>query len=70
MKKIKNIFVDFEAFNSGTKEKWLEMALAVDYTVINFHGKDKLKPYIMALMNIVSIFFAYSNNKESLKYYF
>lgn len=36
------------------KERWLELALAVDYTVINFHGKEKIKQYIMALMNIVS----------------
>lgn len=42
--------------NSYKKERWLELALAVDYTVIRFHGKEKIKKYILALMNIVSFY--------------
>jgi hypothetical protein len=34
--------------------RWLELALAVDHTVIRFHGRERVQQYILALMNIVS----------------
>ncbi|XP_015839228.1 A disintegrin and metalloproteinase with thrombospondin motifs 2 isoform X1 [Tribolium castaneum] len=34
--------------------RWLEIALAVDHTLIQFHGKDKVEQYVLALMNIVN----------------
>lgn len=35
-------------------ERWLEIAIAVDYTLISFHGKGKVERYVLSLMNIVS----------------
>lgn len=35
-------------------ERWLEVAIAVDYTLISFHGREKVEQYVLALMNIVS----------------
>ena len=34
--------------------KWLEMALAVDHTVIKFHGKEHVQQYVLTLLNIAS----------------
>ncbi|XP_030754614.1 A disintegrin and metalloproteinase with thrombospondin motifs 2-like isoform X1 [Sitophilus oryzae] len=34
--------------------RWLEIAVAVDHTLIQFHGKDKVQQYVLSLMNIVS----------------
>ena len=34
--------------------KFLEMALAVDHTVIKFHGKQRVQQYVLTLLNIVS----------------
>ncbi|GLV41283.1 ADAM metallopeptidase with thrombospondin type 1 motif B [Carabus blaptoides fortunei] len=34
--------------------RWLDIAIGVDHSVINFHGKSKVNRYILALMNIVS----------------
>ncbi|KAL1491581.1 hypothetical protein ABEB36_012156 [Hypothenemus hampei] len=34
--------------------RWLEIAVGVDYTLINFHGKDKVQQYVLSLMNIVN----------------
>lgn len=33
--------------------KYLEMALAVDHTVIKFHGKQRVQQYVLTLLNIV-----------------
>lgn len=35
--------------------KYLEMALAVDHTVIKFHGKQRVQQYVLTLLNIVSL---------------
>jgi len=35
-------------------QKWLEMAVIVDPSVVSFHGKDRVSGYVMNLMNIVS----------------
>ena len=32
--------------------KWLETALYIDHTVIQFHGNDTVQPYILTLINI------------------
>lgn len=34
--------------------KFLELALAVDHTVIKFHGKQRVQQYVLTLLNIVS----------------
>ncbi|CAH1969089.1 unnamed protein product [Acanthoscelides obtectus] len=33
--------------------RWLEIAVAVDHTVIAFHGKDKVEQYVLSLLNII-----------------
>ena len=33
--------------------KYLEMALAIDHTVIKFHGKTRVRQYVLTLLNIV-----------------
>ena len=40
-------------FSVNAPPRWLELALAVDHTVIRFHGRDRVQQYILALMNIV-----------------
>ena len=35
--------------------KWLEMALAIDHTVIKFHGKQHVQQYVLTLLNIASL---------------
>ncbi|VVC96306.1 unnamed protein product [Leptidea sinapis] len=42
---------------SGSKGLWLELAIVADHTMVKFHGKDRVKHYILALMNIVSAIF-------------
>lgn len=39
----------------GVKGLWLEMAIVADHTMLKFHGRERVKHYILALMNIVSI---------------
>ncbi|XP_071455344.1 A disintegrin and metalloproteinase with thrombospondin motifs 2-like [Hetaerina americana] len=34
--------------------RWLKMAIAVDHTVVKFHGRENAAQYVLALMNIVS----------------
>lgn len=41
----------------GVKGLWLEMAIVADHTMLKFHGKERVKHYILALMNIVSMSF-------------
>jgi hypothetical protein len=41
-------------FSVNAPPRWLELALAVDHTVIRFHGRERVQQYILALMNIVS----------------
>ncbi|XP_018318532.1 A disintegrin and metalloproteinase with thrombospondin motifs 2 isoform X2 [Agrilus planipennis] len=40
--------------SSGSPQRWLEIAVAIDNTVISFHGKDRVEHYVLSLMNIVS----------------
>ncbi|CAK1598591.1 unnamed protein product [Parnassius mnemosyne] len=42
---------------SGVKGLWLEMAIVADHTMLKFHGQERVKHYILALMNIVSAIF-------------
>ncbi|XP_076052696.1 A disintegrin and metalloproteinase with thrombospondin motifs 1-like isoform X2 [Oratosquilla oratoria] len=39
--------------NETDPPKWLELAVAVDYSVIRFHGKDEVEKYVLTLFNIV-----------------
>lgn len=39
----------------GVQGLWLEMAIVADHTMLKFHGRERVKHYILALMNIVSI---------------
>ncbi|XP_069685429.1 A disintegrin and metalloproteinase with thrombospondin motifs 1-like [Periplaneta americana] len=41
-------------YNVNAPPRWLELALAVDHTVIRFHGRERVQQYVLALMNIVS----------------
>ena len=38
----------------GSYTRYLEVLIVADTTVVNFVGKDKVKSYILGLMNIVS----------------
>ncbi|KAI5637407.1 reprolysin (M12B) family zinc metalloprotease domain-containing protein [Phthorimaea operculella] len=42
---------------SGVRGLWLEMAIVADHTMLKFHGRERVKHYILALMNIVSAIF-------------
>ncbi|XP_063227161.1 A disintegrin and metalloproteinase with thrombospondin motifs 2-like [Bacillus rossius redtenbacheri] len=47
--------------------RWLELALAVDHSVISFHGADRAQHYVIALMNIVSAIYKDSSLSSNLK---
>ncbi|XP_017773383.1 PREDICTED: A disintegrin and metalloproteinase with thrombospondin motifs 3-like [Nicrophorus vespilloides] len=42
---------------SVNPQRWLEIAIAVDNSVISFHGKSRVEQYILTLMNIVNAVF-------------
>ncbi|CAG4918915.1 unnamed protein product [Colias eurytheme] len=42
---------------SGAKGLWLELAIVADHTMLKFHGRERVKHYILAIMNIVSAIF-------------
>ncbi|KOB69858.1 A disintegrin and metalloproteinase with thrombospondin motifs 1 [Operophtera brumata] len=42
---------------SGVNGLWLEVAIVADHTMMKFHGRERVKQYILALMNIVSAIF-------------
>ncbi|CAG9559815.1 unnamed protein product [Danaus chrysippus] len=42
---------------SGGKGLWLELAIVADHTMVKFHGRERVKHYILAIMNIVSAIF-------------
>lgn len=39
---------------AGAKGLWLELAIVADHTMLKFHGRERVKHYILAIMNIVS----------------
>lgn len=47
--------MNFIVLVSGVKGLWLEMAIVADHTMLKFHGQERVKHYILALMNIVSM---------------
>ncbi|XP_028025872.1 A disintegrin and metalloproteinase with thrombospondin motifs 3-like [Bombyx mandarina] len=56
----KEYFHDMHLFRrpaSGVKGLWLELAIVADNTMLKFHGRERVKHYILALMNIVSAIF-------------
>lgn len=42
------------SLNVSDPQKWLELVVAVDHTVITFHGEDEVEKYVFTLFNIVS----------------
>ncbi|XP_057370656.1 A disintegrin and metalloproteinase with thrombospondin motifs 16-like isoform X2 [Daphnia carinata] len=47
--------------------KFLELALAVDHTVIKFHGKQRVQQYVLTLLNIVSAIYEDSSLEANLR---
>ena len=41
---------------SVSKEHYVETLVVVDKTMIAYHGKQEIEPYILTVMNIVSAF--------------
>ena len=50
--------------------KWLETALYIDHSVIEFHGVDTVQQYILTLINIVSAIYGDPTLGADLKVYF
>ena len=48
--------------------KWLETVVAVDNSVIGFHGKNTVKRYILTLLNIVSAIYGDPTLGADLKF--
>ena len=48
--------------------KWLETTLAVDASVISFHGSDTVKRYVLTLLNIVSAIYGDPTLGANLKF--
>ncbi|KAJ8911666.1 hypothetical protein NQ315_014025 [Exocentrus adspersus] len=47
--------------------RWMEIAIAVDHTLISFHGRNKVEQYVLALMNIVSAIYQDSSLEANMK---
>ncbi|KAJ8983289.1 hypothetical protein NQ317_010539 [Molorchus minor] len=47
--------------------RWLEIAIAVDYTLISFHGKHKVEQYVLSLMNIASAIYQDTSLEGNMK---
>ncbi|XP_018568687.1 A disintegrin and metalloproteinase with thrombospondin motifs 3 [Anoplophora glabripennis] len=47
--------------------RWLEIAIAVDHTLISFHGRNKVEQYVLALMNIVSAIYQDPSLEANMK---
>lgn len=41
--------------DASDSKKYLEVLLAVDPSVVQFIGKDKVESYVLTIMNIVSL---------------
>lgn len=69
MKMITHVYISDKS-NTKTKvkkvykdtPKWIETTLAVDSSVIKFHGRDEVLRYVLTLMNIVG-YFDFVNNE-------
>ena len=48
--------------------KWLETAVAIDNSVIKFHGEQTVKQYVLTLLNIVSAIYGDPTLAASLKF--
>ena len=48
--------------------KWLETTLAVDASVVSFHGPDTVKRYVLTLLNIVSAIYGDPTLGADLKF--
>ncbi|CAB4067357.1 ADAMTS3 [Lepeophtheirus salmonis] len=49
--------------------KWLEIVVAADYSVIDFHGKETVTRYVLTLMNIVSAIYGDQTLSANLKFW-
>ncbi|CAH1372937.1 unnamed protein product [Tenebrio molitor] len=47
--------------------RWLEIAVAVDHTLIAFHGKNKVEQYVLALMNIVNAIYQDASLESNMR---
>ena len=48
--------------------KWLETTLAVDGSVVSFHGPETVKRYVLTLLNIVSAIYGDPTLGANLKF--
>ena len=48
--------------------KWLETAIYIDPSVVQFHGRDTVKQYILTLINIVSAIYGDPTLGANLKF--
>lgn len=48
--------------------KWLETTLAIDASVVSFHGPDTVKRYVLTLLNIVSAIYGDPTLGADLKF--
>nr|XP_027210758.1 A disintegrin and metalloproteinase with thrombospondin motifs 2-like [Penaeus vannamei] len=55
------------ALNASDPPKWLELVVAVDHTVIDFHGEDEVEKYVFTLFNIVSAIYEDPSLESSLE---
>nr|XP_023012817.1 A disintegrin and metalloproteinase with thrombospondin motifs 2-like [Leptinotarsa decemlineata] len=49
-----NVVQARKSTGSNLPPRWMEIAVAVDYTLVAFHGNGKVEQYVLSLLNIVS----------------
>ncbi|CAG9864125.1 unnamed protein product [Phyllotreta striolata] len=51
---VKSVEVTNSPTTNPLPPRWIEIAVAVDYTLISFHGRARVEEYVLSLLNIVS----------------
>ncbi|XP_056648197.1 A disintegrin and metalloproteinase with thrombospondin motifs 2-like isoform X3 [Diorhabda sublineata] len=47
--------------------RWMEIAVAVDHTLISFHGREMVEEYVLSLLNIVSAIYQDPSLESNMK---
>ncbi|CAH1108058.1 unnamed protein product, partial [Psylliodes chrysocephalus] len=47
--------------------RWMEIAVAVDHTLISFHGRARVEEYVLSLLNIVSAIYQDTSLESNMK---
>ncbi|CAG9838524.1 unnamed protein product [Diabrotica balteata] len=61
--------IEVRTSSSGSilSPRWMEIAVAVDHTLISFHGRARVEEYVLSLLNIVSAIYQDPSLESNMK---